>query len=199
MLRNFVTVFVELAVLVLQRPEELPIYLQKIPGIKWQILTSITLSSISSSVGFYFLRDFYDSGYITHILLLTANQLILFLLSAVIFGSVIDSFVRLQKPDRAGQNWPMTGIVLLSAFPFIFFLSGAMPARLLRHPIFIIGPVSLGLYIWSLYIVIRGLQYLYELSLGRAVIVYLKAAAVVLFFPGVFLVFMSMELLELLN
>lgn len=199
MIRNAIVIFIELLYLVLQHPEELPVYVRKIPNLKAYIGVSLALSSLSMATGVYALRDYYQTSFWIFVLILTVNHAALSFLWALCLGAVLDAVVRIKHPDRTAKVWHMISIVLLSTLPFIFFLSGALPARLLPHPVLIMVPVTLGLLIWSLYITLRGLQYLYELSFREGIKIFLQSAFAVLIFPVVWLIFMIVEFTGIFN
>ncbi len=94
----------------------------------------------------------------------------------------------------------MISIALLSCMPFFFMLPLAVPAKtFLREPLWLFLPLAIGLYVWSMIIALKGLQYLYEFSIRDALRVFMSAAGIVLVFPAVFGMFFMLEIYQLLS
>lgn len=185
MAANFFLVFIEVAYLILQRPEELPVYMRRIPYFRRIVIVILVFSALATSCGLYIARNSYESAFFVQIFVLALLQVATAALWALILGGVIDALVRLRHPDRISQTWTMVSIIIVSALPFCFIPAGAIPARLFPRPTLLLIPLGLLLFFWSGYIVVRGLQFLYELPIREAVLVFARAVFFALAFPVV--------------
>lgn len=185
MAANFFLVFIEVAYLILQRPEELPVYMRRIPFFRRIVVVILIFSALATASGVYIARDGYESTFYLQILVMAVLQIIVAALWGLILGGVIDALVRLRHPDRASQTWTMVSIIIVSALPFSFFPTGAIPARLFHRPTLLLIPLGVLLFLWSGYIVVRGLQFLYELPIREAVTVFARSVFFALAFPVV--------------
>lgn len=204
MFANFINIFIEIVHAVFLHPAELSIYLQKIPALVIHALTVLLLASFSSSLSLYILRDYYEANFILVIPLMSAAYLVFYLLWAVIQGSVIDALVNLKHPDRYGRSWKMISIVIFSLLPFAFSTPLAMTVRFFAerlhwNAVALMTPFSLFLVLWSLYISLRGLQYLYELTFRAAFATCIRSLVVLVLFPVLAGLVMTMKTVQLLN
>ncbi|MBI3395398.1 MAG: hypothetical protein HY042_06155 [Spirochaetia bacterium] len=196
---NFLIILVEVCFLVLQHPEELPVYIRKIPTFRRMIGTIVALSAFSNAIGIYITRDYYEKFFVVPIIVLAAVQIVVVLLWSLIVGALVDAIVRGRHSDRPAHTWTMISIIVLSTLPFVFFLPGAIPAHFTSRPLLLLIPLFFALFTWSAWIVVRGLQYLYELSLQESVRVFVRAILFTLAFPGALLLLASLDLLHLVS
>ena len=190
---NFLLIFNEIAYLVLQHPEELPVSLKKIPKLRAYIVASLLFSGFCVGTGLYVLRTSYDLAFVFPVLAVAVVHIAFFLLWSILLSSLADALVQRERPDRAGHVWELAAIVVFSSIPTAFFLPGAMTAKLLSNPSLLALPLLIGLLLWTQYVVVRGLQYLYELPLRRSLRIYLRAFGMLALFPSVALLFFIFE------
>jgi hypothetical protein len=192
--REFVISFLNLCHLTLQAPDELPTAVARIPRPAAHLGLVLGVCGLSTAVAGYSIRDYYDSGYAVYIIGLTVVNAGIGFLWSLILAGLIDAFVLLQHPQRAGKVWQTAGILIMSTLPNLFSVAAAVPARLLSRPEYLLGPLQLLLFAWSVYIALRGIIYQYEISLRSAVIIYLRSLGLALFFPFLFFLFIVLEL-----
>lgn len=193
-MREFVISFLNLCHLALQAPDELPTALARIPRRAALLTIVLFFSGLSTAVAGYLIRDYYDSGYGAYILGITLVNAGIGFLWSLILACLIDAFVVLQQPQRAGHVWQTAGILMMSTLPNIFSVAAAVPARLLSEPEYLMLPLQLLLFAWSIFIALRGIIYQYEISLRSAVLIYLRSLGLVLCFPILFFLFIVLEL-----
>jgi len=201
---NFITVFIEVVYSVLQHPAEMPAFIKKIPGLQRQVMTALSLASLSSAAGSYYLRTHYASNFWFVLIILFIIHLALFLFWGLLFGSLTDAVVRLKYPDRSGQVWQMIAIAVFSCLPFMFALPLALIVRLAAlnmsmEPFVLMTPCLFAILLWSAYITLAGLQYLYELTMRDAILTFLKAAAIAFLFPTLAVLFIFLELTQIFS
>jgi hypothetical protein len=192
--RETVLSFFNLCHLTLQSPDELASALQRTSRPVLSLGFVVFLSGLSTAVAGYYIRDYYDSGYVFFILGLTLVNTGIAVLWSLLLAGLIDALVQLQHPGRAGRVWQTVGILMMSTLPNVFAIAGAVPARLLARPEFLALPLQLALFGWSIYIALRGIVFQYEISLRSAVTIYLRALGLVLVFPFLFFLFIILDL-----
>lgn len=193
-MREFVFSFLNLCHLALQAPDELPTAISRIPRPVAHLGLVLFLTGLSTAVAAYLTRDYYDSGYFAYIVGLTLVNAGIGFLWSLLLAALIDGFVLLQHRERAGHVWQTTGILILSTLPNIFAVAVAVPARLLARPEYLLMPLQLALFAWSIFIALRGIVFQYEVSLRSAITIYLRSLALVLLFPFLFFLFIILEL-----
>lgn len=196
MLVRFLYNFLNYAHLALQKPSELPVQVERDRDSRSHVIAAIVLISVAQATGAYFLRDYYDSGYWIAIPVYALVYAAVTGLWAAIFGAIIDSLVARSRRERAGRAWSMATIIVFSALPNAFVIAVATIARFVDQPILIAAPAYLGIFVWSMLISLRGLQYLYELSLPTAIRLYLGALAITLGFPAAVALFLGLRLAQ---
>ena len=203
-MKSFLLVFLEIAYAVLQHPTEIPAYLKRIPDLPRHALACVGLSSLSSALAIYTLRDYYDSGVWILLPLLSSVHMGTFLGGGVLFGLLADVLVRQRTPDRPRQAGQVIAVALLSLLPMAFSLPLAFPVRFLSmrvgwSPVVVMVPILLALSAWVFYVAVRGLQYMYEISLRRAMVVAIQSSLAILIYPGVFALCFALDLAQLLG
>ena len=203
-MRNFLLVFVEIAYAVLQHPGELPVYLRRIPNLRAHVLLSVFLAAFSVALGVYTLRDNYAPSFFLTVLILSVVHFFLIFVYGILQGALVDAFVYLEHPERSGQAWQMVGITLLSFLPLVLFLPTLTPLQflalnLLIDPRPMVVFPALGLGFWQIIVVVKGLQYLYELTLRSAIQIYVKSVLIVAVFPGLVVFFTMFEIWQLIS
>ena len=194
-MREFIATFLNLVHLPLQSPQELPVVLERTPGLRNHLILLTFLTALSTAVGNYYLRDYYEGTFLAVILLLKGSHVAVIALWSILGGAAGDARVHLRKPRVSGKAWSMTAVLFLSALPNLFYAVAAVPARLFREPDWIMTPVSVLLFLWSCIIAIQGLSYLYEIRLRSAIFLYLQVAAMVLVFPLVAIFYLTFSAL----
>ena len=190
---NFLIIFNEIAYLVLQHPEELPVSLKKIPKLRPYIIAALVFSGLCVGTGLYLLRTNYNLAFIFPVLAVTVVHVVFFLLWGVCLGALVDGLVHRITPDRAGHMWDMVAIAVFSCIPTAFFLPGAMTAKLLATPAWLAVPLLIALIVWTQTIVVRALRYLYELPLRVALRIYFRSLVILLAFPFFAILFFVLE------
>ncbi len=181
---NFLLIFNEIAYLVLQHPEELPVSLKKIPKLRPYLFAALLFSGLCMGTGLYLLRTTYNLSFVIAVLGVAFVHSVFFVVWSVCLGALVDALV--QKPDRPGRGGRMRDlaeIVIFSSIPTAFFLPGAMTAKLLFQPGLLALPLWLGLFVWSQIVVVRALQYLYEMPLRECIQVYVRSFGILFVFP----------------
>ncbi|MBX7057323.1 MAG: hypothetical protein K1X75_04610 [Leptospirales bacterium] len=196
MAARFLYNLVNLAYLALQRPSELPIAIERASSLRGPLIGIVTLTALAQGVGAYLMRDYYDSNFALVILVFAAIVAAVTVLWAILFASVIDAFVLRLKHERAGRIWSMAAILMCSALPNAFIIAVAIIARFLAQPLILTIPMYLGVFVWSLFITLRGLQYLYELNTRAAIRLYFQSLAITLGFPAAVVAFVSLRLAQ---
>jgi len=201
---NFFLMFIEIVYAVLLYPIGLPGHLRQIPSLKNHLGLSLLLSSLSSSIGVYTLRDYYASNYVSVILFLQFVHMLLFYLWGLLSGSVVDTFIAYKHPDRAGRASQMIAISLFSFLPWIFFLPSAFSIKFISEQTgtalpYLLIPLVLGICLWSMYIVFTGIKYLYEIPARDAVFLEIKTLVTLLIFPSLLAVLFVQEVLQLIQ
>ncbi len=192
-MREFILSFLNLCHLTLQAPDELPTAIARVPRPAVHLGLTLFMCGLSTAVAGYLIRDYYDSGYAAYILGLTAVNAGIGFLWSLLLACLVDAFVALAHPQRAGKTWQTAGILVMSTLPNLFSVAIAVPARLLSNPELLVAPLQLALFAWSIYIALRGIVFQYEISVRAAVSVYLRSLALVLFFPLLFFLFIVLE------
>ncbi len=200
-MKNFLLVFLEIAYAVLQHPTEIPVYLRRIPELPRHVLTCVGLSSVSSALALYTIRDYYDAGVWLLLPLLSVVHMLTLLGGGFLFGLLSDVLVRRTAPDRPRQAGQVIAIALLSVLPLAFSLPLAFPIRFLAQrigfaPGALMLPILIALAIWVFAVAVRGLQYLYEIPLRRALTVSVQATLVILVYPVVLALFFALDLTQ---
>jgi len=193
-MRKFLINYIELAGMVLQFPEDLGLYTDKIPDRKRNFIVTLLISSVSVSTGFYLLRASYASDYLIHIGLVTLVQMLFLPVMALFVSSLFDALLAPLYPGQSGRTAGSFAIIILSTLPFLFFYPLAVIAKIApMSSLFSILSFLLLLF-WSGSIQVRAFRYLYELSTKKIVRIYLKTIGLILVFPILFVVFMSVEM-----
>ncbi|MCR9144812.1 MAG: hypothetical protein NXI24_21420 [bacterium] len=192
-MREFLVSFLNLCHLTLQAPDELPTAIARIPRPALHLGIVLVICGLSTAVAGYVVRDYYDSGYAPYIIGLTIVNAGIGFLWSLILACLVDAFVSLQNPQRAGKVWQTTGVLIMSTLPNIFSVAAAVPARLLAQPELLLVPLQLLLFVWSISIALRGIVYQYEISFRAAVKTYLRSLGLVLLFPLLFFLFIMLE------
>lgn len=190
---------VNVAYLAFQYPAELPTHLERGGKLTAEKTVVITLVALSIATGSYYMRGQYASSFSVVIPTLAVLMGLLLLVGSLLLGGVIDILVGFVSPSKTGRAGDMMAIALFAALPFIFFLPAAVPVRLLPYRGGVMFFVELVLSGWSLFILLRGVQFLYELSTRRAIGILVRAMAVLAFFPGLLLVAATSIFLQVLN
>ena len=203
-MKNFLLVFIEIAYAVLQHPTEIPSYLKRIPNLPRHALSCVGLSAVSTALALYTVRDYYDNGVWILFPLLSFVHMGTFVGGGVLFGLLCDILVRQRTPDRPRQAAQVIAVALLSLLPLAFSLPLAFPVRFFSLRLgwsasFVMVPVVLGLSAWVFYVAIRGLQYLYEISLRRATIVAVQASLAIVLYPALLALFFALDLAQLIG
>lgn len=181
--------FLSLVHAALQRPSELPVLVERGGVSRGALIAALSITALAQATATYLLRDYYDNGAFLLIPLLALIYGAFAFAWAALLGCVADALVSRTNRERAGKAPAMIAVIIFSAMPNMFVVSSALVARFLSYPALITIPVQLGVFAWSIYITLKGLQYLYELNLRRAASVYLQGLALVLVFPGLALLF----------
>lgn len=193
---NFLIIFNEITYLVLQHPDELPVSLKKIPKLRNYIIAALAFSGLCVGTGLYVLRSSYAFSFALPILGVAIVHALFFLLLAVCLSALVDGLIQRLRPDRAGHMWELASIILVASIPTAFFLPGAMTAKLLSTPGMLALPLFGALMIWTQFVVVRALRYLYELPLRVCLNVYLRSLGILAAFPLVAFLFFGLEFLS---
>ncbi len=198
-MREAVLNFLTLCHMALQSPGELSTGLERTPRRTPILGTVLLLSSLSTATGMFYIRDYYHSTFFAAIFFLTLVHIGIAVLWSVLLGCVIDALVSLRSAERAGKAWNTAGMLIMSTLPNIFLIAFAVPARLLRNPELLLVPAQLLLMVWAVWIAVQGIIYQYELTVRNAVLIYLRSLGIVLVFPFLFFLFITLELTGLMQ
>lgn len=174
---------VELFYMTLQYPEELSVYLDKIPEIKILEKIVVFLVSLSAAAGLYNLRDYYSSSYAVHLLMLTGAIYLFLYFIIVLFASLFESFIQKTNPAKSGSGNQARSIFTLGILPLVFFQPASVVSSMLEKPVFLILPIFSFLLFWCIQIHLKSLQYLYELSMQQTVKFYFMSLLYLIAFP----------------
>lgn len=202
--KQFTVVFLEIAYAVLQHPTELPVYLKRIPDLVQHVVVSVSLAATCSALSVYMLRDYFDGSVWIVFPLLSVLHTLCFLVGGVFFGLLADTLTRRMVPDRPQQPLQMVAVALLAMMPLAFSLPLTFPLKLIASRlgvsvVFLMLPVVLALCVWVFLIATRGLQFLYEIPLRRAVTASVQAALIVLAYPLLMAAFFALDVAQLLS
>jgi len=191
--------YIEIAYLIFQKPDELAVYLNKIPKILFHLVITLVAVSLSLAISIYYLKDSYDSYFAVHLLLLFLNHLFFLGIGSLLFSFILDNLVFLSSMERRGNVRDMIATSVFSLLPYMFFFPVAVFGKMLSKPMLFSVPFFLILTAWSFYILIRGVQFLYELPPARSALLIIVSSILLAVFSGSFLIFFSLEMIELLT
>lgn len=191
-MRLLLTTFLEAAHASLQRPDELAGF----AGRSRIAYVVPVICAVSTSVGAYLLRDYYESVFLLNILVTSILQAAAYILYGLMFAGLIDFFVQRTHEDRAGKAHGSFLIYLYCLLPLMFTFPIAALARVTPFPLVIAGIGSLLLHAWVLVSLVRALQYYYEIPLKNTLAVMFKAFAATASFPVILFLLASFRLIS---
>lgn len=191
-MRLFLNTFLEAAHASLQKPDELAGFAGK-SRIAYIVPV---LSAVSTSVGAYLLRDYYESVFLLNILVASVLQTGAYIVYGLIFAGLIDFFVQRTHEDRAGKAHGGFLIYLYCLLPLVFTFPIAAIARVTPVPLIIAGIGSLLLHGWVIASMVRALQFYYEIPMKNTLAAMLKAFAAAASFPLILFFLASFRLIS---
>ncbi len=130
-------------------------------------LDTITFSLLSEQTGFFFYKLSY--GWILSIIVI--------LIRLVVYALLIDGIA--QVMGHEGKFKTILVLMNVSLFPSLLVLPMVSIFSALNFaPLFFYALVSLGAFVWSAYIIVRGLMGIHSITAGKAVWLLVAPAAI---------------------
>lgn len=193
-LRVFINNFIELLNTTLLTPEELSTAIAHDKRPDLSIFLLICIMSFGNIVAVYQLRANYDIGFLFFLPVAFILSVVFFIIISILTGCVIDAFIKYSHKDKHISPWLTIRLAAMGLMPFLFLLPVSIPSSYFSFQYLFIIFFILLLFIWSLYIVITSIRYLYELEKRQVTLIVISSIAIVAGFPFMFMIWGAMEI-----